>query len=182
MSQFFKDITAGTLPPTVPTSFTTDVQDLTIPALPAATGTVAPVANVLRVGGQDGIQTYQTGNAGDLLIAFVSRGGQTIGATTVSLIVPVNLNSTETYQVLVAGLADNNDGIGAFGSFVVKNIAGTASIVGGGTVSLVVHKDASLITGNVTVTVVGSNVSINVLGVAGRTIDWFINLPGIAVA
>lgn len=177
MSQFYQGATAGSLPPTVPLSFEVDLDEPTTAALPASAGSVTAVSQVLRIGGTNGIQTIKNGTAGDLIIGFVESSGTTVGATTASLSITVPLNSVETYQIIVSGLADNNDGVGAYGTAVAKNIAGVASIVG--TADLIVNRDDSLDGTNVTTGVSGDQFLVTVLGVAGRTINWNIALPGI---
>ncbi len=178
MSQFYQTTPGGA--PMVPINFEIDVNDPTIPAAPASAGTVNAVANNLRVAGGNGIQTFKTSTAGDLVIGFIEGSGTTVGAVTASVQLQIPLNAVETYQVLVAGIADNNAGIGAYGSVVAKNIAATASIVG--TATLSVHKDASLNNGNITLGVSGDNLVVTVKGVAGRTINWVVVFPGIAGA
>ena len=85
-----------------------------------------------------------------------------------------------TIQIIIAGYGNNNDGIGAYGTAVVKNVAGVASLVN--TVDLIINKDTSLADGNVTVGVSAGNLIVRVLGVAGVDIDWGGCLPGITVS
>ena len=177
MSQIYVPLSSSNVPPDVPINFNLDINEPTTGPLPASSGTATSVANNIRVGGSNGIQTIQTGTAGEILIGFVETSGTTVGATTASLSITVPLNTVETYQIIVSGLADNNDGVGAYGTAVAKNIAGTASIVG--TADLIVNRDASLGGTNVTTGVSGDQFLVTVLGAAGRTINWNIALPGI---
>lgn len=177
MSQIFVPLTSGNIPAIIPLNFNVDLNEPTTAALLASAGTVTAVSNNIRIGGTNGIQTIQNGTAGDLIIGFVEASGTTVGATTASLSITVSLNSVETYQIIVSGLADNNDGVGAYGTAVAKNIAGVASIVG--TADLIVNRDASLAGTNVTTGVAGDQFLVTVLGVVGRTINWNIALPGI---
>jgi hypothetical protein len=170
-------MSSGNIPVQIPINFNVDLNEPFTPALLAASGTVNAVTNNIRIGGTNGIQTIQNGTLGDLIIGFVEASGTTVGATTASLSITVPLNSVETYQIIVSGLADNNDGVGAYGTAVCKNIAGVASIVG--TADLIVNRDASLAGTNVTTGVSGNQFLVTVLGVAGRTINWNIALPGI---
>jgi hypothetical protein len=170
-------MSSGNIPVEIPINLNVDLNEPTTGPLPASGGTVNAVTNNIRIGGSNGIQTIQNGTPGDLIIGFVEASGTTIGATTASLSITVPLNSVETYQIIVSGLADNNDGVGAYGTAVAKNIAGVASIVG--TADLIVNRDASLDGSNVTSGVSGNQFLVTVLGVVGRTINWNIALPGI---
>lgn len=179
--------TAGPVPPSVATSYTTDINDTTITTVPVAGGTAVPVANILRVSGDNGITTVATPNAdipNNVTIRFIRGDTQTVGAQTKNVISqPTLTNSVLTIQIIVAGFSTDNLGIGAYGTAVVKNIAGTASLLN--TVDLIVNKDAGageLGAANITVTVSGANLLVNVVGVAGKTIDWGACLPGIVVS
>lgn len=180
MSQFYQGVTAGSLPPTTPLSISVDISEPTTAALPASGGSVTAVSQVLRIGGTNGIQTIKNGTLGDLIIGFVEASGTTVDAATASLSIAVPINSVETYQILVSGLADDNSGIGAYGTAVAKNIAGTVSIVG--TADLIVNRDLSLSgtnPANVAVSFSGGSFLVTVTGKLGRTINWNIALPGI---
>lgn len=181
MSQFYQGVTAGVLPPTVLTSFGTDLNDPTVPAASAAGGTVAPVSNVIRAAGDNGIKTVQTSQAGDLQIRFIRGQDTTTGVQTVTLITQsIPTDSTLTIQIIVAGFASDNSAIGAYGTAVVKNVAGTASLIDD--VDLIVNKETALSAANITVTTSGSDLLVNVLGVAGLDINWGAALPGIVLS
>lgn len=177
MSQIYVPMSSSNVPSEIPINFNLDINEPTTGPLPASAGAATAVVNNIRVGGSNGIQTIQTGTLGEILIGFVEASGTTVGATTASLSITVPTNTVETYQIIVSGLADNNDGVGAYGTAVAKNIAGVASIVG--TADLIVNRDASLAGTNVTTGVAGDQFLVTVLGVAGRTINWNIALPGI---
>jgi hypothetical protein len=178
MSQFFVGVSAGELPPAVPLAFATDSSEVLSGPLAAAGGSSVPVANTLRVGGVDGIVTFSTATSGELVISFLGTTETTVGATTASAVVNTTTNTVETYQVLVAGMATTGgSGIGAYGSVVVKNNSGVAAIIG--IIDLVVNKDAALSAANISVGVSAGNLIVTVTGVAGLTINWGINFPGI---
>lgn len=176
----------GVIPPSVPESFATDLVDLTIPAVPAAEGTVVAQNHILRVTGSGGIVTYETGNPGDLLISFLRSKGITSGSpgpsqTFTTLFNTVSdTNQTLTFQIIISGFSDNNLGVGCYGSVVCKNVGGVVSIIG--TIDLILQYDPGLSGVDVTVAAVGSNLEINCIGISPRTIDWEVVFPGISGA
>ncbi len=179
MSQIYKGGVSST--PSVPTSVSTDLQDTTTAALSAATGSVVPVANILRLGGDNGIKTYElTLSPGELSIGFIRGSAQTTDAATVTAVITqaTNTDSTMTVQIIAAGFCTtNNDSVGIYGTAVINNTAGTASLVN--TVDLIKNSAASLSTCDLTITASGADFIVNVTGVAGLTINWDICLPGI---
>ena len=183
MSQIIKDLSAGPVPPSVATSYATDLEDLTVPAAPAAGGSVVSVTNILRVAGDNGIKTVETSNPGDLQIRFI-RGETTTsdgaGQTQTVISQQILNNATMTIQIIVAGFSADNLGIGAYGTASVKNVAGTLSLLD--PLDLIVNKDAALGAANVTVTTSGTSLQVNVVGVAGKTIKWTACLPGIVAS
>lgn len=180
MSQIFKASVSST--PSIPTSFTTDVNDTAIVPgdIPASAGSAVPQANILRVSGDNGIKTVATPNAaGNLTIRFIRGEGQTTDGTTVTPILTQTTatDTTLTVQVIVAGFSDANDSYGAYATIVVNNTAGTARVVDD--VDFIANFDASLTAAEITVTVSGADFIINATGVAATTINWTVALPGI---
>lgn len=178
-------VTNSILPPQVPESFTTDINDTAIQPgdIPAAAGTSTATAHILRLSGDNGIKTVSTPTAAgnNVTFRFIRGSNSTNGAATANLITQAVLtDSTMTIQIIVAGFSADGFGIGAYGTAVVKNVAGVASLVN--TVDLIVNADAALAACNVTVTTAGGNLLVNVLGAAGKIITWGSCLPGIVVS
>ncbi len=185
MSQILNAGVGGT--PSVPTSFTTDLIDLDTVALSTVgNGTVVPQANVLRLGGDNGIKTYEIDKeAGSLTVGFIRGSGTTTNVQTTAIITQaVPDNSAMTIQIIAAGYADNTQAAGLYGTAVVKNIGGTVTVVSGNAngVDLIKNTDATLATVDLTVTASTSNFVVSVVGVAGRTIEWSVALPGIVAS
>lgn len=164
MSQFYQGVTAGVLPPSVPTSFQTD------------SGTATPAANILNVvtpgSGTQGIATSGSGNTITITVSgFVSGTGTTIGATTADLITvtPTDLKGF-SIQSLVSGYdLVNNQTIG--GELLgVGRKNGTVTIIG--TPDKTAEADAALSTGSYDLVASGATFIVRVTGVAGRTISW----------
>lgn len=183
MSQIYKAGVAGT--PSVPTSVTTDLQDTTTAALTAPTGSVVPQANVLRLGGDNGIKTYEvTLQPGALTIGFIRGTGTTSDAITPADLITqaTNTNSTMTVQIIIAGFCTTtNVSAGAYATVVINNIAGVASVVN--TADFIKNLDVSIKFPNpepiFSVVTSGANFIVRVVGVAGLNFDWDACLPGI---
>lgn len=165
MSQFYQGVTAGALPPVVPTTFQADF------------GTAIPAANILNVFGGTGIETTGSGNT--LVIKLENSGSvttQTIGATSSQAIL-INLGATPSVGVFVSRVVGFDAGgsgnsAGYFITAAVKTDGATATVVNGQAKDN--FEDAAFSTADANVTVTGNSAAITVTGVAGFTIDWTI--------
>jgi hypothetical protein len=181
MSQFFQGVTAGSLPPTVPTSFQT--QD----------GTAIPLANVLIVNAYDttqnndnGIETKGNTNGGDppgtgaanevdvyltnriSVTATTSDGG---GQTkTVTLMTPTNATAVEFGASIIGYDSANNEAAGGSQEGIARKSAGLVVVVG--TNDSLDESDSALDSADWDVIASGADLSIRFVGVAGRTIVW----------
>lgn len=187
MSQIYKASVSST--PSVPTSFETDLQDTTTLALTPSTGSAVPQANTLRIGGDNGIKTYEVTNVpGALTIGYIRGDDTTVGATTADLITQAtNTNSTLTFQFQLSGFSTtDNTGIGIFGFGSVINIAGAVTVVNTvefvrNTTDFIAPPALDPINGaSVAIVPSGSSFIVRVTGVAGLTINWSAILPGVA--
>lgn len=182
MSQVYKGGVSST--PSVPTSFTTDQTDTTTTSFPAAVGAAVPQANILRVTGVNGIQTFQpTLVPGVLEIGYNEGSVTTVGAVTSTILTisPTN-NSAQTYQFLIAGY-DSANGLAIGGQLlgVCRNVAGTLTVLA--TPDRFFDSDAALNTGSFNMVASGATLLVQVIGVAGHTIDWtVINAAGVVTA
>lgn len=171
MSQIYKTITSGgPIPPTIPTSFVTDINS---PAIPAA--------NILDVFGGDvttntthGIQTDGSSGSNILTIELTNRYRQT--TTTVGAV-----NSIVTIlSALPAGTYVMDMSIAAYAT--AGGPAGNGyTIVGGvrsdgitATLLLNQQKDSfeETVGANAVMGVSGNTIIVTVTGVAGITFDW----------
>ena len=185
MSQIFKQVTAGVLPPVVPTSFTTQ------------NGTAVPAANILIVNGNDstennangiitkgGVVGTGTGNEVDIIITNRLQGTvTTVGAATQTIV---------TFTPTVAGTYAIEARVAAFNTTSTEgagySLFGTMrwSAGGGGTATLcgtpdkIVNEEGSMAVpspngANCTMTVSGGSVLINGVGYAVLAVDQTIN-------
>ena len=166
MSQFYQGVTAGVLPPTVPTSFQTD------------SGIAVPAAGVLNVvtpgGGTQGIATSGAGSTITITLSGANVGSvTTVDAQTLTLLtIPMANNSALTLDVLISAFESTLPG--AAGS----NLIATFIRTGGGVPTIVQQADdqqnisATLSAVSYTITGSGGNVIVTVTGQAGVTINW----------
>ncbi len=165
MSQFFQGVTAGSLPPSVPLSFTED------------TGVAVPVANNLNVIGGVGIDTSGSGSTVTISLENSSTGiATTVGAVTAD-VVTINLSTvigapgTISIEARVAGF---NAATPASAGYLLYGTARTdgvtATIVS--TPDQIVNEDAALSLADGTFVASGNTVIVRVTGVAGLTINW----------
>lgn len=180
MSQIFKASTGGSLPPTVATSYTTDVKDATT----AGPGTAVPSANVLQLLGgsttQDnvnGIRTDANPNNGNAvyteLTNRITGSGTSTNASTVNLATLALSGSAAVYRFRfdISGRdTGSGDGVGYELQGTVKTDGTTATLIS--LPYLDEDEDASLLTATVTLTVSGNSAIVQVVGVTGRTINY----------
>lgn len=171
MSQFFQGVTAGVLPPVVPTSFVTD------------DGTAIPAANILNVNGLDstennvnGILTRANPNLSDNLEIIITNRLQgtisTVGAVTSAMVtfIPPTIG---TYAIECRIAAYNTTatlgaGYSVFGTVRFDGVNSNLC----GTLDKIVNEEGAMSSANVTMTVSGASVLINAVGYAAQTINW----------
>lgn len=171
MSQIYKSLASGPVPPSVATSYVTD------------DGTAIPAVNILNVNGLDstennnnGILTRANPNLSDNLQVIISNRLQgttnTVGAVT-STIISFTPTVTGTYAIEARIAAYNETGsIGAGYS-----VFGTARFDGAnsnlcGTLDKIVNEEGTMSSANVTMTVSGAAININGVGYAAQDINW----------
>lgn len=164
--------TTGPVPPTVATSYVTDVNS---PAIPAA--------NVLNVLGNDttannnnGIRTDGSSGSNTLTIQLTNRlqgTGTTVGATTADL-VTFSLGATPgayNFELKVIGFDAATPSATGFTILGTMRTSGAASALVG-TPDETVIEDVAMLTSDVDMVASGNNLIIRSTGVAGLTIDW----------
>jgi len=173
MSQIYKALSSsGPLPPTIPTSFVTDVNS---PAVPAA--------NILDVVGgfvsTNNINLIQTdgssgGNVLTVQLTNIVQGFVGTADATPTTIITFPLGATPGTYKFDGNIEayDITDVAGAcYGYQIGIRTTGAA-----GTVIGVSFDDdfeeAAMATANFTVTASGNNLLVQVIGIAGKNIDW----------
>ena len=175
MSQFYQGVTSGSLPPSVPTSFTAD--DSTI---------AVPVAGNLNVFSRDtiddnvnGIQTTVDPNgSANLYVELTNRitvtattsdgAGQT---QTVSIFTPpVSTGITFTVSIIGYDSINNEVSGGELIGIARNSSIGTVAVIG--TNDTFDESDAGLVTTDWDIVTNGTMIQIQFVGVAGRSVSW----------
>lgn len=173
MSQIYKNLAAGPVPPSVPTQFTAD--DATV---------AIPVANNLNVlsretiaNNNNGIQTTVDPNGSDnFYIELTNRlfGAVSTNDSTPTTIITFGLGATDavfTLDGFISGLNTTaSAGGGYFFSASVRTDGVTATAIGVEFTSE--FEEAGMAAADVNVGVTGNNLIITVTGIPANTIDW----------
>jgi hypothetical protein len=179
MSQIYKSLLSGPVPPAVPTSFTTDVRDNST----ASPGTAIPAANVLQLLGgstsQDnanGIQTDANPNNGNSVFTELTNritGSLTTTNATPTAIATFALGATPavyTFDIQIACLnVTSVNGDGYFISGSIRTDGATATLCG--TPDKIINEEVSD-TADANLVVSGNNAVIQATGIAATTHDW----------
>jgi len=171
LSQIYKSLTSGPVPPAVPTSFVTDINS---PAI--------PVANVLNVLGNDttannvnGIQTDGSSGSNILTVQLTNRfqGAVTTAGAVTSTLISFTPTVIGTYAIEYRVGAYNTTsllgaGYSVFGSArfdgVNSNLCGTADRI--------VNEEGTMTSANITFSVSGANIVLSASGYLGQSINW----------
>ncbi len=174
MSQIIKAVTAGSLPPVVPTSFVT--QD----------GTAIPAANILIVNGFDsnennvngiitkgGVVGTGTSNEVDVVITNRLQGSaNTVGVVTTPIITfSPTVIGTYAIETRVAAYNETSSLGGGYSIFGTIRFDGVNSNLCG-TPDKIVNEEGAMTAANVTMTVSGGDVLVNGIGYAAQDINW----------
>lgn len=178
MSQFFVGVTTGSLPPSVPTSFVTDINSPSV-----------PLANVENVFGGSvttnnikGIQTDGSSGSNTLTVQLTNR--ITASAITTDGVTPVQLYSFAlggtpgTYlftQRIVAFAVDTVGGLNPIGAVYsgfrgIRTTGASAVLINANQV--IVGEEGSFTVAEVVNSVSVNNAVLTVTGIAGKTIHW----------
>jgi len=163
---------SGPVPPTVATSYPTDENS---PAIPSG--------NVLNVFGGDsrddndfGIQTDGSSGSNTLTVQLTNRVRGTVStsnATPTVIITDILTSTPGVYEISGSVVAYNLTDVAGASYSVTSGIRSTgASSVEIGTEVTSNFEEVAMVDCDVTVTVSGNNILINVIGLVGKTINW----------
>jgi len=183
MSQIIKNLSSGPVPPTVATSYPTDINS---PAIPSG--------NILNVfGGQvstdnsNGIQTDGSSGSNTLTVQLTNR--ITASATTTDGVTPVQLYSFPlgaipgTYlftQKIVGYNVTLSEGAVYSGFRGVRTTGAAAILINANQV--IVGEEGSFTVAEVVNSVATNNAILTVTGLAGSTIHWYVLTDYIFIA
>ena len=177
MSQFYQGTTAGSLPPSVPTSFVTQdgtaVPELQVLIVNAFDSTQNNANGIITKGGVVG-----TGTANEVDVVLTNRtkvtattsdgAGQT---QTVTIFTPTVSTGIEFSVTFIGYDSANNEVAGGSLEGVAKRSAGGTTAITG-TNDTLDEADAGLITADWDIVTDGTLIQAQFVGVAGRSISW----------
>jgi hypothetical protein len=177
LSQIYKQVSAGVLPPVVPIQVTTD-SGIAVPA----GGNLNILANDTTANDTDGITTSGAGSTVTILLTNRLQGIQTtVGLQTLPMITftPTVIG---TYAIECRVAAYNTTSTLGAG----YSIFGTARFDGAnsnlcGTMDRIVNEEGAMSDANVTMTVSGANVLINAVGYSPLAVDQTINWSAVGL-
>jgi len=172
MSQIYKAVTSGSLPPSVPTSFVTD------------DGTVVPAVNIVNLNGGsttennvNGIQVIANpnlSNNAEFQLTNRQEGSVTTTDATPTTLISFAAAATPVVYNFEARVAGFNTTDIAGGAYVV--IAGARTTGAAATVFIspefTVVEEANMAASDIDIVASGNNIIVQVTGIAGKTINW----------
>lgn len=168
MSQVYKDLTAGPVPPTVATTYVTD------------SGNAVPAANILNVvtpgGGTQGIMTTGAGNTITIILddLVIDGNATTVGAVTADVITfPLGATpGVYTFDAKTAGFTTAGGPLGTGYTLVgsVRTTGAAATLLP--SQALDSFEEGALSAGTFVIAVSGNSAIFRVTGTAGTTINW----------
>lgn len=175
MSQFFQGTTAGSLPPSVATSYVTN------------NGTAVPAANVLIIHGTDssennnagiiakgGVVGTGTSNEVDIVLTNRVKGAVTTTTAASTPIITFSLGAIPGVYTFSGDITafDSTDSAGSSYGVITGIRTTGVSAIEIGTQFNTNFEEVALVAANISVGVSGNSVVFSVIGVAGKTIDW----------
>lgn len=172
MSQVYKSLASGPVPPTVPTSFVTDVNS---PAIPAA-NILNEIGGDTTANSDNGIRTDGSSGSNTLTIQLTNRqtGMVTTTDATITPILTFALPALAgTFYVFgnVQAYTSTGPAGGAYsfsGGYLTNGAAATEL----GTEFQDTFESAAFVTADIFLDVSGNNVVLSVQGIAATTINW----------
>lgn len=171
MSQIYKSLASGPVPPTVPTSFVTDINS---PAIPAA-NILNEIGGSVTTNNNNGLQTDGSSGSNTLTIQLTNRitGSVTTTDATPTTLATFSLGATPavfTFDIQIAcfnATAINGDGYFISGSARTDGVTATLC----GTPDKIVNEEV-VDTSDANMVVSGNSVVVQVTGIAANTHRW----------